>query len=186
QQQIAVCGLPAVVFAVAVLPHGLRDWLLKTVGPDQAARVIGEGLANGTVPLRYWTIERHQKLIDGMISKELALWKHVENDTPPVIGWEHRRSCEAIKAAYPDAGDGIAVELDDELQTLWQQRQQFKFTIKTASEAVEKIDAQLFLRMQDAAVGVFPNGEKVKKVVTKETFVPGFTRKASSYLKGVK
>src|SRR5690606_4798730 len=128
----------------------------------------------------------HQKLIDGMISKELAFWKHVETDTPPAIDWEHQRSCEAIKAAYRDAVEGKSVELDEELQALWLQRQQFKFTIKTASEAVEKIDAQLFLRMQDAAVGVFPNGDKVKKVLTKETFVPGFTRKASSYLKGVK
>lgn len=186
QQQIEVCDLSAVVFAVAVLPHGIRDFLLKSVGAAEAARVIAQCLENGTVELRYWTIERHQKLIDRMIEKELEFWKHVETDTPPPVDLKHAQACEGVKAAYRNAVEGKSVELGDDLQSLWEERQKHKETIRFAESQVKQIDAQLYLRMQDAAVGVFPTGERVKKISVKETFVPGFTRKASSYLKGVK
>lgn len=186
QQQIAVCDLPAVVFAVAVLPHGIRDFLLESVGATDAARVIAKSIENGSVPVRTWTIDRHQKLIDGMIRTELKFWQHVETDTPPEIDLNHARACEGVKAAYRNAVEGKEVDLGDELHSLWQQRQHHKAVIKDAEAEVKKIDAQIYLSMQDAAVGTFPNGERVRKVLVNETFVPGFTRKASSYLKGAK
>lgn len=186
EQQMAVCGFSAVLFGVAVLPEGVREWLLDHLGPVGAAQAIGEGLRSGSVPLRFWTIDRNEKVIDGILNRDVEFWRHVESDTPPQVDWEHAKACQAVKAAFSSIRDEEFVTLDDEAAALWEQRREQKAIIKEAEKVCSRIDAEMFLRIQHAGGGVLPDGSKLKKIVVGDSVVPSYVRKGYTFFRQVK
>lgn len=186
QQQMAVCGFPAVVFGVAILPADTRDWLLNCVGAAGAARVIGEGLRSGAIPVRFWTVDRHSKAIDGILNKVSKFWRHVQTQTPPPVDIDHSRACDAIKAAFRESKVLSLVDLDDELAAKWRKRQQRKAYMKAAEKFCERVDAEMLLKIRDFSGGRFPDGSSVRKVQVGAAQIAAYTRKPYSYLKGSK
>lgn len=187
QQQMAVCDFPAVLFSVVILPEAVRSWMLDQLGPEEAAYVIGRGVSNGTIELRYWNIERHSSVIDSVLNRDVEFWNHVETNTPPEIDWQHARSCQAVRAAFRDVySEGNFVPLDDEAAILWREHQAQKALIKDAEKVCERITAEMFTRIQHANGGLLPDGSLLKKIVVGESVVPSYTRKSYSFLKSVK
>lgn len=182
QQQIAVCNFPSVMFAVVVLPSGVREWLLDNLGSVGAARSIADGLAKGTIPVRYWTIERHSKMIDGIINRDVEFWTHVETDTPPEIDWNHSRACQAVRSAFEHARDGEIKQLAESDLAVWQAYRHFCDIESEAKKYKDQLHADLFACIGDSHGGEFPNGEVIRKVSVSGGPV-SYQRKSYSHLR---
>lgn len=186
QQQIATCNFPAVLFGVIILPGDLREWLLAHLGAVGTARVIGEAIRNGSIPLRFWNIDRHEKVISGILNRDVEFWKHVETDVPPEIDLEQSRACDSVKAAFRAVKESSLIDLSEADLETWSMRQGLKEQIKQFEKQTKRIDAELFLKIRESAGGRFPDGTAVKKVQVGKSFVPAYERAGYSFLKGSK
>lgn len=155
QQQIAVTGVPAVVFGVLIDGREFKQF----------------------------EVERHSALIDKMIDREAELWRHVEARTPPPIDFEHTHAARAVADAFKTVTEGKVVNLDDECEFLARSFSEIGATVREGEKLRKEIGAKLLFAMQDAQKGLLPGGGSVSRISVKESYVDAYTRAAYSYIR---
>ena len=183
-QQMAVTGAPAVEFAVVVVPQEVRSWLLDVLLPEHAAAVLATGLAKGKVELRHFTVEKHDQGMKNLLGRVDSFWnRHVVPQVMPPIDWNHSRSVEAVKRACLFTNKGDEVDLDEDAAVLFGELSETKAKIKDLTASEKRIAAELLLKVGTAQIGHLPNGTDLKKIIVRESEVPGYTRASYCYLK---
>jgi len=123
--ELAVTGLPMVVFAVLI----------------------------GGQELRLIEVERNETLIDDVIEQEKRFWDLVESDTAPGIDGT-ASTAEALKLRYPLPEPGAEVELiPEEILPLIETRARLKIAEKQAKEDLVSIENGIKAMLGNAEIG---------------------------------
>lgn len=129
--ELAVTGLPKVVFAVLV----------------------------GGQELRIIEVERNDELIGDVIEQERRFWELVKSDTPPGIDGS-AATTEALKLRYALPDPGKAVDLPEDILELVDQRKGLKAIEKQTKEDLALVENTIKGMLGDAEFGMV-NGIEV-------------------------
>lgn len=182
QQQMAVCDFPSVLFGVVILPSAVREWLLEAIGAVETARVVAEGLKNGSVQMRYWTIDRHAVFIDRIIDRDVEFWNYVKTDRPPEINWNHSRACQGVRKAFENSKSRELINLSEDHLAIWEEYRRCCSVETEAKKKKDKLHSELFAVIGDSFGGTLPNGEVIRKVEVAGGPV-SYQRESYSYLR---
>ena len=129
--------------------------------------------------LRTYIIERDPATSEMLIEQEHAFWQHVERDEAPAVDYEHATTEAVLKRMYPGT-DGDEIALPPEIAAWHAVRLDAAEHIKRYEAAADAAKNHILEIMQNAPVGVLPDGGKYtrKLIKTKE-----YTVEAGSYIK---
>jgi len=134
--------------------------------------------------LRIYPVAYSEKVVNQLLRIYETFWKHIQDDTPPPVDWEHPETPELVKLITPAPVEGSEVQLTGdaanlvrELDRLIQSRETFA-GLKQIDKKIALVKAQLALLMGEAAVGVVDYDLAVHRVVVHRK---GYTVDANSY-----
>lgn len=105
-------------------------------------------------------VERDDELIGMLVDLETDFWRRVQEGTPPPIDGSEA-TADAIRAAFPMADPGEAVELPDEALELVREIEAAQAEEKVAHERLQQAKSQLMAQLGGAAIGMYAGRELV-------------------------
>ena len=130
QQQMAVMGWESIVFAVLVEVETLK----------------------------IYHVERHEGIIEALITAERELWERIQNREPPEPEcWAGH--LDAVKKVFRDIDPGKVVHLTDKAKTAWARKREIDVAVKALEDERDTIKAQVYASLGDAQLGII-DGEK--------------------------
>jgi len=147
QQQIAVCGFQTVYIAAAILD---------------------------TRQLKWFQIDRDDEIISHLVSAERILWDQIQQGTPPEPDWEHESTAKLLRSRFPDFDATAERKLTTNAQAAWEQAERLGERIKQMETQRKLLQGHAIKELDDAAYGVFPDGERMlrrKTIAASESMV---------------
>lgn len=112
---------------------------------------------------RHYTVRRHEELIASLMQIEAAFWDRLQRRDPP-IDWHHPDTPKLLSLLHrPD--EGKTVTLGPFASLAVEEYEVLGRTIKGLAERRDQAKARVIEEMQDAGVGLLPDGRRVRRKV---------------------
>jgi putative phage-type endonuclease len=122
--------------------------------------------------LRVYDIPRNNSLIESIVDLTDDFWDHVKRDDPPT---EVEGADAGFLARLYEAKGVKEVRLPDELVWVASEYERLSASSKEDEEAAKDLKAQILRAMEDATVGILPDGRTIKRsVVNRKGYQPKF------------
>lgn len=117
-----------------------------------------------------YRVERNDRLIESIMSRNAAFWKRVVDRNPPEPDYDHPATLDILKAMY-GIQEGVTVNLSEDAASAWNDDRQFAKKNTELDKARARLRSIVLAEMGDAQFGVLPDGtELMRKTVSRAAY----------------
>lgn len=128
------------------------------------ARTCWFAVLVGGSDLRVYEINRHDVVIERVLSKVTELWNRIETANPPEAIPEHKTSLQLAKDLYGDV-TGEVITLSTEAAEAWEQYEDCTKQAGTLKKRADAAKAMVLMELENAGAGRLPDGRFVKRSI---------------------